>query len=175
MEAPHLQIVFDEIQPKPEIESSNPIKEKKLKLKDKDNQFYDIDLKLFEKSIYFEAYNEKDIIKAKYLINLFYRDFIKLNAFFNQFSKIEEIFYLLEDMKTDEFKIIKNNSEFIELFLLIEQRKKIIEIPIKLKITENDMNNIVQNLCKIIQDLKENEISNLQKKNENLEKQIFGN
>ena len=93
MEAPNPQSLFDEfLTPKPERESYNIIKEKKLKLKDKDEQFYDIDLKLFEKSIYFEASNEKDIIKAKYLINLFYRDFIKLNAFLTNFQILKKYF-----------------------------------------------------------------------------------
>ena len=159
MEAPP-QIQFaDFLTPKPGKESSNLIKEKRFKLKDEDEQIYDIILKLFEKSIYIEASNEKEIAKTNiFLINLFYQDFSKLNSFFNLFSKLEEIFELLEDMKVDEFKIIKNNSEFIEFCLLLEFRKKIIEIPVKLKISKNDMNNIVQNLCKIIQDLKENEI-----------------
>ena len=76
-------------------------------------------------------------------------------------------------MNIDEFKIVKNNNEFIELYLLIELRKKRIEIPIKLYISNNDINNIVQNLCKIIQDLKDKEISDMRKTNENMEKQIF--
>ena len=76
-------------------------------------------------------------------------------------------------MKSEEFKIIKNNNEFIDFYLLIELRKKVIEIPIKLMISKNDINDIVQNLYKIIQDLKNKEIAELQKNNENLEKQIL--
>ena len=159
--------------PKQEKESQNLIKEKKLKLKGIDEQMYDINLKLFEKTISIEAFNEKDISKSKYQINFSYQDFTELNSFFNQYSKIEEIFELLEDMNIDEFKIVKNNIEFIELYLLIELRKKRIEIPIKLYISNNDINNIVQNLCKLIQDLKDKEISDMRKTNENMEKQIF--
>ena len=110
MEAPEPQNIST---PKIEKESSKLIKENNIKLKDKDEQLYDINFKLFEKSIYIEALNENDISRTKYLINLFYQDFIELNAFFNQFSKIEEIFDLLEDMKSEEFKIIKSNNEFI--------------------------------------------------------------
>ena len=156
-----------------EKESSKSIKEKNMKLKGIDEQIYDINLKLFEKSISIEASNEKDITKTKYLINFNYQDFTKLNSFFNQYSNIKEIFELLEDMKSDEFKILKNNNEFIEFYFLIEIRKKKIEIPIKLMISNIDLNNIVQNLCKILQDLKDKEIFDLRKKNENLEKQIL--
>ena len=170
MEAPEPQSIST---PQIEKESSKLIKENNIKLKDKDEQLYDINFKLFEKSISIEALNENDISRTKYLINLFYQDFIELNAFFNQFSKIEEIFDLLEDMKSEEFKIIKNNNEFIDFYLLIELRKKVIEIPIKLMISKNDINDIVQNLYKIIQDLKNKEIAELQKNNENLEKQIL--
>ena len=170
MEAPEPQSIST---PQIEKESSKLIKENNIKLKDKDEQLYDINFKLFEKSISIEALNENDISRTKYLINLFYQDFIELNAFFNQFSKIEEIFDLLEDMKSEEFKIIKNNNEFIDFYLLIELRKKVIEIPIKLMISKNDINDIVQNLYKIIQDLKNKEIADLQKNNENLEKQIL--
>ena len=144
-----------------------------MKLKGNDEQLYDINIKLFENSIFIEAFNEKDITQSKYLINFTYQDFTKLNSFFNQYSKIEEIFELLEDMQSDEFKIIKNNNEFIELYFLIELRKKKIEIPIKLMISNIDLNNTVQNLGKILQDLKDKEISDLRKKNENLEKQIL--
>ena len=158
---------------KTEKESSNIIKEKKFKLKGIDEQLYDINFKLFEKSISIEASSEKDITKSKYQINFSYQDFTELNSFFNQYSKIEEIFELLEDMNIDEFKIVKNNNEFIELYLLIELRKKRIEIPIKLYISNNNINNIVLNLCKIIQDLKDKEISDMRKTNENMEKQIF--
>ena len=158
---------------KQENESSNIIKEKEMKLKGNDEQLYYINIKLFENSIFIEAFNEKDITKSKYLINYTYQDFTKLNSFFNQYSKIEEIFELLEDMKSDEFKINKNNNEYIEFYLLIELRRKKIEIPIKLMISNNDINNVVQNICKIIENLKDKEISDLRNKNVNLEKQIL--
>ena len=76
-------------------------------------------------------------------------------------------------MKSDEFKLTKNNNDFIEFYLLIELRRKKIEIPIKIMKSNNDINNVVQNICTIIQNLKDKEISDLRKKNENLEKQIL--
>ena len=117
---------------KPNQKSQNLKKEKKIKLKDKDEQEYAIYLKLFEKSIEIEASIAKDIVQIKYSNNLSNEDFIQLNSFFAQYSKVEKLFELLEDMKPDEFKICKINPEFIEFYLLIEVRKKIIEIPIKL-------------------------------------------
>ena len=158
---------------KQENGSSNVIKEKKMKLKGNDEQLYDINIKLLENSISIEASNEKDITKSKYLIIFTYQDFTKFNSFFNQYSKIDEIFELLENMKSDEFKLTKNNNDFIEFYLLIELRRKKIEIPIKIMKSNNDINNVVQNICTIIQNLKDKEISDLRKKNENLEKQIL--
>ena len=68
--------------PKSNIESSKMIKEKKITLKGLDEETYDINLKLFEKSISIEASNEKDVTKSKYVINVPYEDFRKLNSFF---------------------------------------------------------------------------------------------
>ena len=76
-----------------------------------------------EKSIIIEAYDLNDIANTKYSSNLSFEDFHKINYFFMQFSKIEDIFALLEDMQQEEFKITKNSSEIIEFYLLIEIRK----------------------------------------------------
>ena len=56
--------------PKPNIQSSEMIKEKNLKIKGLDEQMYNINLKLFEKSISIEASNEKDVAKTKYFISV---------------------------------------------------------------------------------------------------------
>lgn len=63
-------------------ELPNLVKYKRLILKDINSQSYDTKLKLYEKSISIEAVNEKDITNKKYLINLCYKDFIKLNNIF---------------------------------------------------------------------------------------------
>lgn len=148
------------------------IKEKTIILKESEEQNYIINLKLYEKSISIEASNAKDT-NIKYFINILYENFTKLNRFFAQFSCIEEIFELLEDMENDEFKILKNSSEFIEFYFLIEVRKKIIEIPLKLIKVESNLNSIIQNLNQKLEDLKDKEIAELKKKNENLEKKVL--
>ena len=76
-------------------------------------------------------------------------------------------------MKKEEFKILKNNPNFIEFYLLIEQRKKIIEIPFKLMVLKNDVKDIVQKLCETMQNLKDKEIADLKNRNENLEKKMI--
>ena len=157
MEAPNPQNEL--FTPKSNIETSNMIKEKKIKLKGLDEQTYNINLKLFEKSISIEASDEKDVTQSKYVINLPYEDFKKLNSFFTQYSSIEEIFELLEDMKPDEFKLLKSNSQFIEFYFLLEVRRKIVEIPMKLMKLENCLNDIMQNLSQTVQDLKDKEIA----------------
>ena len=153
--------------------SSNIIKEKNIQLKGKDEKEYAVNLKLYEKSILIQASNAHDIIQKKYSNNLSYEDFTRINSFFAQYSKVEELFELLEDMKSDEFKISKNDPEFIDFTLLIELRKKIIEIPIKLVMTKNDLNNILKNICTVVEDIKDKEIVDLRKKNQNLENQIL--
>ena len=148
------------------------IKEKTIILKESEEQDYIINLKLLEKSISIEASNAKDT-NIKYFINILYENFTKLNRFFAQFSCIEEIFELLEDMENDEFKILKNSSEFIEFYFLIEVRKKIIEIPLKLIKVESNLNSMIQKLNQKLEDLKDKEIAELKKKNENLEKKVL--
>ena len=158
---------------KPNQKSQNLKKEKKIKLKDKDEQEYTIYLKLFEKSIVIEASISNDIVQIKYSNNLSIEDFAQFNSFLAQYTKIEKLFELLEDMKSDEFKICKINPEFIEFYLLIEVRKKLIEIPIKLLMKKNDVNIILKNIYEIVQNIKDKEIEDLKKRNENLENQIL--
>ena len=172
MEAPNPISPNTLMTPKPNQDSSKLIKEKKLQLKGKNEQEYAVNLKLFEKSIVIEASIIKDIEQRKYSNNLSYEDFTQLNSFFALYSKVEELYELFEDMKSDEFKISNNNPEFIEFYLMIEVRKKIIEIPIKLLKLKNDMNDTLKNLCEIVQDIKNKEIADLRKKNKNLENQI---
>lgn len=159
--------------PKSNIESSEMIKEINLTIKGLDEQMYNINLKLFEKSISIEASNEKDLTKTKYCINIPYEDFTKLNQFFSQYSSTTEIFELLEDMRADEFKLVKTNPEYIEIYFLLEIRRKIIEIPIKLMKLENCLNRDLQNLSQTVQDLKDKEIADLQKKNVSLENKVL--
>ena len=164
-----------------------PLKVKIIKLKGLDDQLYSIVFNLLEKSILIESFDLNDISNTKYVINLTLDNFHKLNYFFIQFSSIEQIFDLLEDMQENEFKITKNNSDIIEFSLLIEIRKKINEILVKLKVQKNDINIIVYNLCEKfkeiniikenIKNLKQNkelmsEIEKLKQKNEYLEKTI---
>ena len=164
-----------------------PLKVKIIKLKGLDDQLYSIVFNLLEKSILIESFDLNDISNTKYVINLTLDNFHKLNYFFIQFSSIEQIFDLLEDMQENEFKITKNNSDTIEFSLLIEIRKKINEILVKLKVQKNDINIIVYNLCEKfkeiniikenIKNLKQNkelmsEIEKLKQKNEYLEKTI---
>ena len=146
-----------------------PLKVKILNLKGTDEQSYSIIFNLFEKSIILEALDLNDISNTKYLSILTLEDFQKKNYFFNQYDEITGIFELIEDMKEDEFKIEKNNSEFIEFFFLVEIRKKINEIKIDLKIQKADIEKIVYNICEKIKELNviKNEIKNL-KNNNNL-------
>ena len=170
---PRSQINDDMDTPKPIEANSKLLKEKKIALRGLDEQDYNINIKLYEGLISIEAYDNKDVTQTKYLINLAYEEFTNINSFFNQFSKEEEIFELLEDMKKEEFKILKNNPNFIEFYLLIEQRKKIIEIPFKLMVLKNDVKDIVQKLCETMQNLKDKEIADLKNRNENLEKKMI--
>ena len=149
------------------------IKEKNIKIKGANEQEFLVNLKLYEKSITIEALVVKDVTQSKYSINFSYEDFSNLDSFFNQFKNIEEIFELLEDMKENEFKIIKESQKIIEFYLLIEVRKRIKEIPIKLVGLEIDMNDTVRNLSETVRDLKDKEIPDLQKQNEILKKQIL--
>ena len=110
------------------IQELKPLNVKILQLKGVDEQFYSIIINHLEKSIAFEAFDINDITITKYLTNLTLEDFHKINFFFTQFKEIKDIFALFDDMKEDEFKIIKD-TENIELFLLIEIRKKISAAP----------------------------------------------
>ena len=181
--------------PKPDLLSNaytpnsdlKPLKVKILKLKGTNEQSYSIVFNLFEKSIMIEALDLNDISNTKYLSNLTLENFHKKNYFFHQFEKIADIFELLEDMKEDEFKVSKNNSEFIEFYLLIEIRKKINEIQIELKIQKTDIEKIVYNICEKIKEInvlkaemknmKNNnqlilEIENLKEKNKTLNEKL---
>ena len=168
------------------IQELKPLNVKILQLKGVDEQFYSIIINHLEKSIAFEAFDINDITITKYLTNLTLEDFHKINFFFTQFKEIKDIFALFDDMKEDEFKIIKD-TENIELFLLIEIRKKINEIGIILKEQKNDINKIVYNLCEKMKELitikdvinqskqKDKlieEFENLKEKNKHLENQI---
>ena len=109
-EAPKPEILSNIVTPSPEFK---PLKVKIVKLKGIDKQLYSIVFNLLEKSIIIEAFDLNDIANTKYLSNLSLENFYKINYFFMQFSKIEDIFALLEDMQQEEFKITKNSSEII--------------------------------------------------------------
>ena len=65
-------------------------------------------------------------------MNLDINKFHECHKFFLQFDNINDLFELINDMKENEFNI-KYECEELFLILKIEQRKKIIEIPIKLE------------------------------------------
>ena len=65
-------------------------------------------------------------------MNLDIRQFHEFNKFFLQYENVEELFGLINDMKEEEFVLCHDNED-LNLILKIEQRKKIIDVPIKLK------------------------------------------
>ena len=180
-DAPKPQQFSDFQTPIPECK---PLKVKIIQLKGEDGPLYSIVFNLLENAILIEVFDSNDISNTKYLSNLSLENFQKISNFFMQFPKIDEIFSLLEEMQQEEFKIEKNNSQTLDLFLLIEIRKKINKIKINLTEQKKDINKIVLNLCEKIKELnvlKEEikeiknvnklveEITNLKEKNEKLE------
>ena len=183
-EAPKANLFSKILTPNSEFKA---LKVKLSKLKGTDEQIYSTVFYLFEKSIIIETSDINDISSRNYLITLSLEDFHNLNPFFKLYSKIEEIFELLEDMQNDEFKITKISSEIIEFFFLIKIRNKINEIKINLKVQKTDINKIINNICEKLKEFnlikdeikklknEQNlieEISNLKEKNEKLENSI---
>ena len=87
------------------------------------------------------------------------KKFHECHKFFLQFFDVDEIFELINDMKEEEF-LLNYEHEYLNLILKIEQRKKIIEIPIKLKRKEVDLNNLMnlnEKLEEIMISIKENQ------------------
>ena len=73
-------------------------------------------------------------------MNLDIKKFHECNKFFLQYSDVDELFELINDMKEKEF-LLKNEHEDLILIFKIEQRQKIIEIPLKL-----EKKKLIQNL-----------------------------
>ena len=132
-------------------------KTKKLELKDSNSEIIEVEFNLRKNTITIQTQKKLSLNSPIYFLNFDIKKFQDCHKFFLQYSDIEEIFELIHDMKEEEFSL-NYEHENLNLILKIEQRKKIIEIPIQLKKRElniNDSNKLIKEHIEIL--VKENQ------------------
>ena len=105
---------------------------KNIELKDSNSEIFEIEFNLRKYTISLQSKKKLIANSPIYFLNLDIKQFHKLNKFFLQYESIDELFGLISDMKEEEF-VINYSNESLNLIFKIEQRKKIIDIPFKLK------------------------------------------
>ena len=132
-------------------------KTKKLELKDSNSEILEVEFNLRKNTITIQTQKKLSLNNPIYFLDFDIKKFQDCHKFFLQYSDIEEIFELIYDMKEEEFSL-NYEHENLNLILKIEQRKKIIEIPIQLKKRElniNDSNKLIKEHIEIL--VKENQ------------------
>ena len=132
-------------------------KTKKLELKDSNSEIIEVEFNLRKNTITIQTQKKLSLNSPIYFLDFDIKKFQDCHKFFLQYSDIEEIFELIYDMKEEEFSL-NYEHENLNLILKIEQRKKIIEIPIQLKKRElniNDSNKLIKEHIEIL--VKENQ------------------
>ena len=132
-------------------------KTKKLELKDSNSEVLEVEFNLRKKTITIQTQKKLSLNSPIYFFFFFLKKFQDCHKFFLHYFDIEEIFELIHEMKEEEFSL-NYEHENLNLILKIEQRKKIIEIPIQLKKKElniNDSNKLIKEHIEIL--VKENQ------------------
>ena len=157
---------------------------KKFELKDLNSEIFEIEFTLRKNKISIQTKKKLNINNSLYFLNLDIKQFHEYNKFFLQYCSVDDLFGLINDMKEEEF-ILNHENEDLSLILKIEQRKKIIDIPIKLKrkdvISNKVINENIEILIKENQNLKKefnlfkekclNEIEKLKSRISNIERE----
>ena len=159
-------------------------KTKKFELKDLHSKIFEIEFNLRKNTISIQSIQKLNV-SIIYSLNLDIAKFHECNKFFLQYSDVDELFELINDMKEKEF-LLKNEHEDLILIFKIEQRQKIIEIPLKLdkkEVNSKLINENVEILIKENQKLKKefnlfmekclNKIEKLEKENKEIKEKLI--
>ena len=139
----------------------------KYKIKEKDNNIYNIKIIKTEKSILFLINEINDILNVKYKNELTLEEFYSLNRIFRQYISLEELFNLYFKSLKEEEIIINNQNKEMKLSLLIDFRGQREEIVFILKHEHIQIDKVIMNLNEKI---KEMESAFNTEKNENNKK-----
>jgi len=159
-------------------------KAKTIELKDLNSEIFEIEFTLRKNTISIQSKKKLNINNSIYFLKLDINQFHEYNKFFLQYCSVDELFGLINDMKEEEF-ILNHENEDLNLILKIEQRKKIIDIPIKLKRKKVNSSKVINENIEILinenQNLKNEfylfkkkclrEIENLKSRISNLERE----
>ena len=159
-------------------------KTKTIELKDLNSEIFEIEFTLRKNTISIQSKKKLNINNSIYFLKLDINQFHEYNKFFLQYCSVDELFGLINDMKEEEF-ILNHENEDLNLILKIEQRKKIIDIPIKLKRKKVNSSKVINENIEILinenQNLKNefylfkkkclSEIENLKSRISNLERE----
>ena len=106
--------------PKPTFEDQIK-KTKDIELKSANSEEFKIEFNLMSNTISIQAKKKLSINDPIYFLSLDLKKFQDYHKFFLQFSDVDELFELINDMIEEEF-LLKLENESLNLILKIEQR-----------------------------------------------------